>query len=91
MLLIRDTFTAKPGQASKLAKLLHDCFKDEFRVMTDLVGDFNTVVMESQAKDLAEFEKRYQEYMQDESLHQKMKNYTDMYATGKREIYRVIG
>lgn len=90
MIRVRDVFVAKPGQASKLAKLLNDCFKDRFRVMTDVVGDFNTVVMESEAKDLAEFETKLAEYMGDEDLHAKMKGYTDMYQTGRREIYRFV-
>ena len=41
MLIVRETFTAKPGQASKLAKLFKKAFGNDasMRVMTDLVGN----------------------------------------------------
>jgi len=90
MIVVRDVFVAKPGQASKLAKQLHECFGGEMRVMTDAVGDFNTVVMEGEVEDLAGFEAKFKQYMADESLHAKMKGYTDLYQTGRREIFRIV-
>lgn len=95
MLIIRETFTAKPGQASKLAKLFKKAFGSEpnIRVMTDLIGDYNTVVMEMQAKNLAEFEAKMEEYKSgkmDPKVAEEMKNYTEMYLTGRREVYQVI-
>jgi len=57
--------------------------------MTDLVGEFNTVVMEAEAKDLAEFEKRMEKYMSDPEFRNRLKGYTDMYVEGRREIYRL--
>ena len=50
MLIIREVFTAKPGQASKLAKLFKKAMGGEsnVRIMTDLVGEYNTVVIEMQ-------------------------------------------
>jgi hypothetical protein len=94
MLIVRETFVAKPGQASKLAKLMKEMFEADpnfkGRVMTDMVGNYNTVVAESEVESLAEWEK-YMENMPEMSddLKEKMKNYTDMYLTGKREIWRV--
>ena len=50
MIVVRETFIAKPGMASKLATW----FKAEMegqrgcRVMTDLVGSFNSVIMETE-------------------------------------------
>ena len=40
MLIIREVFIAKPGQASKLAKLMKKGFGEDqnARIMTDLVG-----------------------------------------------------
>jgi hypothetical protein len=59
MLIIREVFTAKPGQASKLAKLFKKSFASDsnVQVMTDLAGEYNTVVMEMQVENLAEFER----------------------------------
>lgn len=95
MFIIRETFTAKPGNASKLAKMFREAFSvtpiaNTARIMTDFVGPFNTVVLETQAEDLAGYEKLMQEYMNDPKMREKMTGYTEMYLAGKREIYRVV-
>jgi hypothetical protein len=94
MIIIHEYFIAKPGQASKLANLLVEVMKiagAKTRVMTDLTGGFNRVVMQTEAESLAEFEQRMQEYGKDPRIGEKMKGYTEMYLTGGREIYRVVG
>ncbi len=99
MFIIREVFTAKPGQASKLAKLFKKAFSDgqNVRVMTDYVGNYNTVVVEMQAKNLTEFEKEMEEYRSgqqeqkmDADVAEQMSNYTEMYLTGRREIFRIV-
>ncbi|MGH7490804.1 MAG: hypothetical protein ACREOO_00265 [bacterium] len=99
MLIIREVFTAKPGQASKLAKLCKKGFGGDpnVRVMTDMAGDFNTVVIETQVKSLAEFEKQMEEYKSgkpdpkmDPKVAEEMSKYTEMYLTGRREIYQIV-
>jgi len=98
MLIIREVFTAKPGQASKLAKLFKKGFNDpKVRVMTDLVGRYNSVVIEMEAQNLAEFEKQMQEYKSgkphpemDPEAAQEMSKYTEMYQSGHREIFEVL-
>jgi hypothetical protein len=49
MIIVRNTFIAKPGQASKLAaqfkKAAAAAELPNFRVLTDLTGDFNRVVL----------------------------------------------
>lgn len=93
MIVVRETFIAKPGMASKLAAW----FKAEMegqrgcRVMTDLVGSFNSVIMETEFENMAAFEKEWQEYMnQPKSAPDPSKpKHTDMYIEGKREIFRV--
>lgn len=98
MLIVREVFTAKPGQASKLAKLFRKVFVDEkgTRVMTDLVGSYNTVVVEMEVATLAEFERQMEEYKSgkpdpkmDPKVAEEMSNYTEMYLTGKREIFQI--
>jgi hypothetical protein len=99
MLLIREVFTAKPGQASKLAKLFKKSMGKATgsRVMTDLTGDYNTVVMEMQVKDLAEWDKMMADYRSgkmasdmDAKTSEVMSHYTDMYLTGRREIFQIL-
>ena len=99
MFIIRDIFTAKPGQASKLAKTFKTVFANEpnARVLTDYVSGFNTVIFETEFADLAEFEKRLEEYSSG-SLKDKlspeakeaMSKYTELHYSGRREIFRVV-
>ncbi len=99
MLIIREVFTAKPGQASKLAKLFKKAFGADpnTRVMTDMAGDYNTVVVEVQVNSLAEFEKQMEEYKSgkpdpkmDPKVAEEMSKYTEMYLTGRREIFQIV-
>jgi hypothetical protein len=99
MYIIREVFTAKPGQASKLAKLFKKAFGSDpnTRVMTDMVGNYNTVIMEIQVKTLAEFEKQMEEYKSgkpdptmDPKVAEEMSKYTEMYMTGRREIFQIV-
>ena len=94
MILIRNTFVAKPGCASKLAAQIKDAMATaqmpSFRVMTDVTGDFNQVILEHEAANMGEFEARLQEYMTNADLREKMKGYTDHWQTGKREIFQIL-
>jgi hypothetical protein len=95
MLIVREVFVAKPGCASKLATLMKGTVQAGWvgncRVMTDMTGDFNRVVLETEVESLAELEQRMKEYSNNQALHEKMKGYTDLYETGGREIFRVWG
>jgi hypothetical protein len=94
MLVVREVFRAKPGMASKLARILCDAVSggpDRVRVLTDLVGPFNSVVMETEVDSLQTFEHRMAQYRVDQEIRSKMAGYTDMYLEGRREIYEVIG
>lgn len=94
MYVIRETFIAKPGKASQLAQLFKQVMSElprlKPRISTDFIGQFNTVVFETEAQDLAEFEKTMQEYMSRQDLRDKMKGYTELYQEGKREIFKVV-
>jgi len=94
MYVIRETFMAKPGMASKLANLLSEVVsiqgEAKTRVLTDLVGPFNTVVMETEVADFGDFQVRMKEYSERKDIQEGMKGYTDMYVAGTREIYQVI-
>lgn len=99
MLIVREVFTAKPGQASKFAKLCKKMMSAEvnMRVMTDLVGPYNTVVCETQVASLAEWEKQMALYRSgqgqpelDAETKEAMSHYTEMFLTGRREIFQVV-
>ena len=90
MIVVRNCFVAKPGNASKLAAQLKTAAAaakiPKHRVLTDLTGDFNRVVLEYEAENVIEFEARMKQYMTDETFREKMKGYTELWMTGSREI-----
>jgi hypothetical protein len=99
MLLVREVFVAKPGQASKLAKLFKKAFAgdQDTQVMTDLIGDYNTVVVHMRVNSLADFEKQMEEYKSgkpdpkmDPKVAEELSRYTEMYVKGRREVYQII-
>jgi hypothetical protein len=93
MIVVRNCFVAKPGQASKLAAQMKEAVAaaklPKVRVLTDLTGEFNRVVMEYEVENVAEFETRMKEYGTNQAMREKMKGYTDLYITGSREILQI--
>ena len=94
MIVVRNSFIAKPGQASKLAAHLKEIAGignlHNFRVLTDLTGEFNRVVMEYEVESAAAFEETYKRYTSDPQIREKAKGYTDLWITGSRELYRIV-
>lgn len=94
MLIVREHFSAKPGQAGKLAAMLKEIggmvAPGKCRVMTDLTGGFNSVVMETEVDSLADFEARLKEYGSNPDWKKKMTGYTELWTSGGRELFRVV-
>ena len=95
MYVVRETLTAKPGMASKMAKAfkgMAELVKGRYtmRVMTDVIGPFNTVVFDTEVETMEEFKKLEDELMGRPEAMELMKGYTDMYLTGKREVFRLV-
>lgn len=99
MYIIREIFTAKPGNAGKMAKLMRRAFKSDAkaRVMTDMVGPYHTVVVETEVASLAEWEQQMQDYKSgkpdpnmDPEAMKEMGNMNEMYIKGRREIYQLL-
>jgi hypothetical protein len=90
MLIIRNCFVAKPGHASKLAAQLKAAAATanipKHRVLTDLTGDFNRVVLEFEVDSIGQFEERLKDYENNAAFREKMKGYTDLWIGGSREI-----
>lgn len=93
MIVVRNTFTAKPGQAGKLVAQMKEIAAAgnlrNLRFLTDLTGDFNRVVMEHEVESLAELEALLEKYVTDPQMREKAKGYTDHWLTGKRELLRI--
>ncbi len=94
MIVVRNIFVAKPGNASKLAAQIKEAagtiMHGKFRVLTDLTGDFNRVVLEYEAANVGEFEANMKEYATNEAFRAKMKGYTDLWSAGSREIMQIV-
>jgi hypothetical protein len=90
MLIVRNCFVAKPGQASKLAAQIKAAAASanmpRYRVLTDLTGEFNRVVLEYEVDSVAQFQERMNDYQNNAGFREKMKGYTDLYISGTREI-----
>ncbi len=56
MIVVRNCFIAKPGHASKLAAQLKEAAAlakmGKHRILTDLTGDFNRVILEYEADNI---------------------------------------
>jgi hypothetical protein len=98
MLLIRDVFRAKPGQAGELARRLQatlasteaeDGFRNT-RILVDYVAAYWTVVMEGEVEDLGQFEHHMAGYASRPEVRQAMQGYTDLVLEGHREIFRIL-
>lgn len=94
MIVVRNIFTARPGQASKLAAQLREVALAgklrNLRILTDLTGDFNQVVMEHEVESLAAFEEAMKRYATDPQVREKGKGYSEFWMTGRRELFQVV-
>jgi hypothetical protein len=94
MIIVRNTFIAKAGQASKLAAQFKRAAAaaelPNFRVLTDVTGDFNRVVLEYEAETIAEVEAQMKNYATGETMRRELSGYTDLYLTGTRELLQTM-
>jgi hypothetical protein len=93
LIIVRNSFIAKPGQAGKLAAQLKNMAKAgnlrNVRVLTDFAADFNHVIMEHEVESASEFEELITTYSSDPQSREAAKGYTDLWTTGRRELFRV--
>jgi predicted homoserine dehydrogenase-like protein len=91
MITVREVFIAKPGMASKLATKFKAEMGKGSKVMTDMTGVYNKVVIETEYSDMAAFDREMQEFMKmpRPAPDPAKPSHTEMYTEGKREIFRV--
>ncbi len=93
MIIVRNCFVAKSGQATKLANLFKEVAvaanMPKHRVLTDVTGDFNRVILEFEVSSVAEFETQQHEYSTNPVFREKLAGYTELWISGTREILRV--
>ncbi len=101
MYIVRETYIARPGHAGEFANLMKEEMKQwpDFKgyVLLDAVTDYNTVVVQYEIENLTEFGKMMDEHQaaKEKKAREGKKDatpppYTQLYQTGKREIFRVV-
>jgi len=98
MIVVRNVFRCKPGQAKNLVKMFKEVSAQpgmegmKTRVMTDLAASFWTVVFETEAESLEAWEKQMQAMAaggERATTRDPMKGYMDLVEGGHREIFRI--
>jgi heme-degrading monooxygenase HmoA len=94
MIIVQDTFVCKPGNASKLAKLFKEVMegqKDLVNILSYVTGQFNRVIVVTKHESLEAYEKSWDNMSEADKkkMQEKMKDYTEMYQSGSREIFKV--
>ena len=96
MIIVHDIFVCKPGNASKVAKLCKVTMADSpgvLQILTDMTGQYHRVIIVSQYKNLAAYEKSFDQHQKDTPRNRKMNKafagFQEMYVSGGREIYKV--
>jgi heme-degrading monooxygenase HmoA len=96
MIIVHEIFVAKPGNASKLAKMFKEATKespDVKNILPDMTGAYNRVIMVSEYESLSAYERNWEKMKEQpetmKKMEEAMKGYQDMYLTGSREIFQV--
>lgn len=92
MIVIRNVFHCKPGQAKNLVSMMKETFAKnpsmgKARIMSDVSAGFWTVVLETEAESLDAWEKEMAGTSAD--VRKAMAGYMDLVTGGHREIYRI--
>ena len=97
MIVVRNVFQLKFGKAKdaiELAKESIELMKKHGQpvpnFMTDLTGEFYTLVMEAKYDDLTLYEKSSREAMGTKEFEQWYGKFVPLVESGRREIYNVL-
>ncbi len=96
MYLIRDVFRAKPGKAKNLVSIFKQVSPfmeaegfSNLKIMTDLVADYWTVVLQGEVQSLDQFEKHSRGATSKPEVAEIMKGYMEFVDSGHREIFKI--
>lgn len=95
MYIVRDVFQCKPGMAKELVKkfklttpYMEKTDVSSVRILTDIVSDYWTVVLEVEVDSLSTFE-NLKGFTSRPEVKEIMKDYMSLVQSGKREIFFV--
>lgn len=98
MILVRQVFQAKYGQAGQVATLLRESaqgFSDavgpnrRWRVLTDLSGTFDTVVIELEVESLTAWEQLRQQLFTHPAIQESSAQFAEAIAGGRNELFTI--
>ena len=98
MILVRDVFRLKFGKARDALAVWKEMAEQgrrsgampaPSRILTDLVGPYYTLVMETTVKDLPAWEADMKKSMGDPALHALYQKFTPLVDSGYREIFTI--
>jgi hypothetical protein len=96
MIVVRSIFQARFGMAGQLAQAFKDAapamsraMGGKWRVLTDLSGQFDTVVLEGQAPSLADWERNRQAMFQQPEFRESFSRTAQMIESGRSEFYTI--
>jgi hypothetical protein len=97
MIIIRNIFRLQFGKAKEAIAIMKESrdmldnagFKDT-RLLVDVVGDFYTIVLETTAQSLGEWESIAASTLPQEEWQKQYARLTPLVLEGRREIFRVV-
>jgi hypothetical protein len=99
MILIRDVFRLKFGKTRDALAAFKDISDQAtrtgygaggMRILTDLVGPYYTLVLETTAENLAAYEQQARQIMGDPDWRQRYEKFTPHVESGYREIFNIV-
>lgn len=97
MILVRDLFRLHFGRAKEAVELAREARRIEeaegnpvSRLLTDAVGDYYTLVLESEYPSLAAYEERTSRGMASDEWKQWYARFVPLVREGRREVFRVV-
>ena len=98
MIVVRNVFQAKFGRAGELAQAMAESMRQPtgtpgapsaWRVLTDLSGPFDTVVLEVEGESLAGWEQRRREMFASPEFQANFARAAELMASGRNELYTI--
>ena len=98
MVVIRNVFQAKGGRARELAQMMADSLRQRagtegapagWRVLTDLTGPFDTMVLEIEAESLAAWEQAMPKLFASPEFQATLQQSGELTVSGSRQLYTI--
>jgi hypothetical protein len=91
MILVRVTFQAQFGKAGEIVELMKREPPADVRgrILTDLSGPFDTVVLESVVESIDDYFRQLREMFANEEMSEEMQAVYGLISSGTREFYTI--